>query len=231
MKVLGVIPARGGSKTVPHKNICLVAGKPLVAYTIECAARSTALTRCIVSTDSREIAEVCRKAGGDVPFLRPAELAGDDTPTLPVLLHALEQLHEAYDAVMILQPTSPLRTPGDIDSAVKLLDSDPSADSVVSVVKVGDHHPARMKQIRDGVLIDPPFAESVEGQRRQDLSELYLRNGAIYLTRTQVLKQQGSLKGRKSLAYVMPEERSVNVDGQVDLILAEALILRAGGKK
>ncbi|MBA4388470.1 MAG: N-acylneuraminate cytidylyltransferase [Verrucomicrobia bacterium] len=231
MKVLGIIPARGGSKTVPRKNICLVAGKPLIVYSVECAKRSAGLARCIVSTDSPEIADLCRQAGADVPFLRPAELAGDATPTLPVLLHALDHLTEAYDAVMILQPTSPLRQPGDVDSAIRLLDSDPSADSVISVVKVGDHHPARMKQIRAGVLIDPPFAESMEGQRRQDLSEYYLRNGAIYLTRTQVLRQQGSLKGRKSLAYVMPEERSVNIDGQMDLLLAEALLLSAARKR
>jgi CMP-N-acetylneuraminic acid synthetase len=224
LKVLGLIPARGGSKAIPDKNIVTVNGKPLIAYTILAAAEAKRLTRFIVSTDSERIAAVCLKLGSEVPFLRPTELARDDTPTLPVVLHALDYLKEAYDAVMILQPTSPLRSSDDIDSAVQMLEADPMADSVISVLKVGDNHPARMKFIHDGVLVDPPFAEKIEGQRRQDLPELYLRNGAIYLTRTTVIREQGSLKGKKSLALVMPEIRSVNIDFPIDLVVAEALL-------
>ena len=224
MKVLGLIPARGGSKAIPDKNIISVNGQPLIAYTILAAAEAKSLARCIVSTDSERIAAVCRKLGADVPFLRPVELAQDDTPTLPVVLQALNYLKEAYDAVMVLQPTSPLRSSADIDRAVEMLEADPKADSVISVVNVGDNHPARMKFIRDGVLIDPPFAEQMEGQRRQDLPDLYLRNGAIYLTRTSVIREQESLKGKKSLALVMPEIRSVNIDSKIDLVVAEALL-------
>jgi CMP-N-acetylneuraminic acid synthetase len=146
-------------------------------------------------------------------------------------------LQESYDAVMLLQPTNPFRTAEDIDQAIRLLILDPSADSVIRVVKFGDNHPAKMNQCKEGVLIDPPFAEETEGQRRQDLPEFYLRNGAIYLTRTNVIingaiyltrtnviiKQQ-SLKGKRSLAYIMPEERSVNVDGYLDLLLAETIL-------
>lgn len=228
MKTLGLIPARSGSKSVPNKNIVMLCGRPLIAYTLEAAARASHLDRCIVSTDAEEIAAVCRAHGGEVPFLRPKELAADDTPTLPVVLHALETLGESYDAVMVLQPTSPLRTSQDIDAAISLLDANPVADSVISVVKVGDHHPARMKYLEDGYLVDPSFAEAHEGQRRQDLLPLYLRNGAIYLTRTRVLLDQKTFKGRRSLAYVMPEERSVNIDGPFDLWVAEAALTHLG---
>lgn len=223
MRVLGVIPARGGSKGVPGKNIRLLHGKPLICYSI-LAAASSSLTRTIVTTDSQEIASAASACGGEVPYMRPAALASDDTPTLPVILHALDTLQENFDAVMVLQPTSPLRTAEDIDAAISLLAGDPEADSVISVVKVSDHHPARMKMLREGILFDPPFMETVEGQRRQDLPDYYLRNGAVYLTRTAVLRAQQSFKGTKCLGYQMPEERSVNIDSEIDFILADAIL-------
>ena len=223
-RVLGIIPARGGSKGIKNKNIVPLQDKPLIAYTIEAAAASKRLSRCVVSSDSLEIIKVCKAYGADVPFVRPAELAGDETPTMPVILHALDQLAEEYDAIMILQPTSPFRTADDIDSAIELLDGNSLADSVISVVRVGDNHPARMKRLENGYLLDPEFAEESEGQRRQDLPELYLRNGAVYLTRTRVLLEEHSFKGHKSLAYVMPGERSVNIDSKVDLLLASVIM-------
>lgn len=222
-KVLGIIPARGGSKGIKKKNLAPLVGKPLIAYSIESALAANSLHRTIVSTDSEEIAEVCKALGADVPFMRPAVLAQDDTPTLPVIQHALDTLQDTFDAVMILQPTSPFRSPADIDAAVEMLAANADADSVISVVKVGDNHPARMKLIRDGWLVDPSFAEETEGQRRQDLPEMFLRNGAIYLTRTEVIMKQNSLKGKRSLAYVMPELRSVNIDSEMDLLVAKAV--------
>lgn len=224
MKVLGIITARGGSKGIPGKNIVDLGGKPLIEYTLKAAADSKLMNDFLVSTDDPEIAEVCERLGFPVPFMRPEELAADDTPTLPVLINVLENVEKEYDAVMILQPTSPFRTSADIDKAIEMLEKNGTADSVISVVKVGDNHPARMKQIEKGVLIDPPFAESVEGLRRQELPDLYLRNGAIYLTRTAVLTEKKSIKGDVSLAYVMPEENSVNIDAPLDLIIAEALL-------
>lgn len=223
MKVLGIIPARGGSKGVPGKNIKLLHALPLIGYSIR-AAEGSQLTRTIVSSDSLEIIETARKLGGDVPFIRPTELAADDTPTMPVLLHALAMLSEEYDAVMVLQPTSPLRQSWHIDEAIAMLEKDASADSVISVVKVLDAHPARMKRMENGVLIDPTFVEAVEGMRRQDLPEYYLRNGAIYLTRTQVIRQSQSLKGMKCLGYTMSEQFSVNIDSHLDFLLAEAIL-------
>ena len=150
MKVLGIIPARGGSKGIPGKNIIQLSGKPLITYTIEAAQAASSLDRCIVSTDSQEILDICRRWHADIPFTRPVELAGDKTPTLPVILHALDILSEKYDAVMILQPTSPLRIAKDIDNAIRMLEENSNADSVISVVKVGDYHPARMKQVKNG---------------------------------------------------------------------------------
>ena len=229
MKVLGVIPARGGSKGVPGKNIRILHGMPLICYSVR-EATSSSLERTIVTTDSLEIADLAKSCGGDVPFMRPSALAADDTPTLPVILHALDELKETFDAVMVLQPTSPLRTAADIDMAISLLAGDYSADSVISVVKVSDHHPARMKILRDGVLYDPPFVENVEGLRRQDLPEYYLRNGAIYLTRTEVLRQQRSFKGSRCLGYLMPDERSVNIDSELDFLLAEAILRMQHGE-
>lgn len=224
LKVLAIIPARGGSKGIKRKNLASLSGKPLIVYSIEAALSSRRLARTIISTDSEEIAEISKINGAEVPFLRPAVLAEDDTPTLPVIQHALRMVQGNYDAVMILQPTSPLRSSADIDGAIELLANNMEADSVISVVKVGDNHPARMKLIRDGWLIDPPFAEEIEGQRRQDLPELYLRNGAIYLSRTAVITGQNSLKGTKCMAYIMPEIRSVNIDSEMDLILARAIV-------
>ncbi len=223
LRVLGIIPARGGSKGIKNKNITSLAGRPLISYTIEASRSASLLSRCIVSTDSSEIADICKREGADVPFLRPAELAQDDTPTLPVVLHALQQDEEQYDAVLILQPTSPFRTSAHIDYAISLLNNNKDADSVISVVGVGDHHPARMKGIENGLLIDPPFSEKTEGQRRQDLPELYLRNGAIYLTRTDVLINTNSFKGERSLAYVMDDNDSVNIDSEFDLLVAETV--------
>lgn len=230
MRVLGVITARGGSKGIPGKNIRLLAGKPLLAYTIEAAQAST-LARVILSTDAEGIASVGREYGVDVPFMRPAELARDETPTIPVLQHAVRQLAAAgdrYDAVMVLQPTNPFRLPADIDGAIGLL-QDTSADSVISFVDTGEKHPARMKTIdAAGRVCDPPFAEAFEGQRRQDLPKYYLREGSIYLCRMDVLMERNSLQGEDCRAWMIPEPRAVNIDTLFDFFVAEQL-MTAGG--
>jgi CMP-N-acetylneuraminic acid synthetase len=209
---------------VPRKNIRPLRGKPLLWYTAECARKARSLARVVLTTDDEEIADIGRSAGLEVPFVRPAELARNDTPSLPVVQHAVRFLEESgdrFDAVCLLQPTSPLREPDDIDGAVELLEKT-GADSVISFVDVGEKHPARMKAIDgDGRVVDPPFGESIEGQRRQDLPKLYLRDGSIYLTRRDVLMEKGSFKGDDCRAYVVPEERAINVDTPFDLFLAE----------
>jgi CMP-N,N'-diacetyllegionaminic acid synthase len=234
MRVLGVIPARGGSKGVPRKNIRMLAGKPLLAYTIECARAARSLERVILSTEDEEIAEVGRRWGVEVPFLRPVELAQDDTPTLPVIQHAvrfLEERGERFDAVMILQPTSPLRSPEDIDGAVGLMEQT-GCDSVIAFVEVGEHHPARMKMVDETLRVsDPPFAEEVEGMPRQMLPRLYLRAGSVYLTRTSVLMKTNRISGDDCRAWIVPPERAVNIDTEFDFVVAEALLKtgRSGG--
>jgi CMP-N,N'-diacetyllegionaminic acid synthase len=202
-------------------------GKPLLAYTAEAALSAKRLTRTILSTEDEEIARVGREWGLDVPFMRPAELAGDETPTIPVLQDAVRRLEatgESYDAVFTLQPTTPLRRWEDIDGAIELLERT-GADSVISFVEVGEKHPARMKLIGpDGRVSDPPFAERFEGQRRQDLPVLYLREGSVYLTRRSVLMEQGSVKGSDCRAWIIPPERACNIDTPFDLFLAEQIL-------
>lgn len=227
MRVLGIITARGGSKGIPGKNIHLLCGKPLLQYTAEAALAARRLARVIITTDDEAIAAVARRCGIEVPFLRPAELSRDDTPSVPVVQHAvrfLQQQGETYDAILLLQPTNPLRQASDIDGAIELLERT-GADSVISFVDVGEKHPARMKFIaEDGRVTDPPFAEQFEGQRRQDLPKLYLREGSIYLTRTSILMEQASLKGHDCRAWIMPKERACAIDEPFDLFLAEQLL-------
>jgi CMP-N-acetylneuraminic acid synthetase len=227
MRVLGIVTARGGSKGIPRKNLVPLLGQPLLAYTAQAALAAKHLTRTVLSTEDAEIARVGREYGLDVPFPRPAELARDDTPTIPVLQDVvckLEAAGERYDAILVLQPTTPLRRPEDIDGAIELLERT-GADSVLSFVDVGEKHPARMKFLTpEGRVIDPPFAEPFEGQRRQDLPRLYLREGSIYLTRRDVLMRQHSLKGRDCRAWIIPPERACNIDTPFDLQIAEQML-------
>jgi CMP-N,N'-diacetyllegionaminic acid synthase len=227
MKTLAIVPARGGSKSVPRKNITPLLGKPLLVYTAEAALAAKRLTRIVLSTEDEEIARVGRQCGLDVPFMRPLELAQDETPTIPVLqdvVRKLEASGEYYDAVFTLQPTNPLRRASDIDGAIELLERT-GADSVISFVDVGEKHPARMKFIdSDGRVTDPPFGEKFEGQRRQDLPRLYLREGSIYLTRVLVLMEQNSVKGQDCRAWLVPQDRACNIDTPFDLFLAEQIL-------
>lgn len=225
--VLGIVTARGGSKSIPRKNITLVGGKPLIAWTIETALRSSALSRVIVSTDDTEIAEVARQWGAKVPFLRPAELAQDDSPHIPVVVHAVEWLEshnkERFDYVLLLQPTSPLRFSEDIDNAVQLA-LKKNADSVVSVCQALSHPYLTKSITADGRLED--FIPKPDGYlRRQVLPKVYALNGAIYLVRRNVLLEREAFFTDRTYAYVMPVNRSLEIDTPWDLHLAN-LILR-----
>lgn len=226
--VLAVIPARGGSKGVPRKNIRPLCGKPMIAYTIETALAARHLFhRVVVSTDDEEIAGVARQYGAEVPFMRPAELAGDKVPTLPVLQHAARfveaQDHLRLDWVMLLQPTDPLRTVEDLETTLRL-GQQGECDSVISVVQVFAVHPILMKRIENGRLL--PFCiEEKEGTRRQDYQPpAYMRNGAIYLTRRDVLLDHNSIWGSVIRPYVMPPERSVSVDSELDMKMLEIVM-------
>jgi CMP-N-acetylneuraminic acid synthetase len=225
MTVLGVVPARGGSKAIPHKNVVAVAGRPLLAYTADAASHSRRLTRVVVSTDDEEIAAVARALGLEVPFLRPSSLAADDTPMLPVLQHAAAEMARAgfaADAVVLLQPTSPLRRAEHIDAAVDLLEAS-GADSVVSVTEV-PHQFSPLSVMRlDGDRLRP-YLDGATVTRRQDKPRLYARNGpAVLAVRRRVL-DAGSLYGNDCRPLVMDPADSVDVDVPADLALVEQML-------
>jgi CMP-N-acetylneuraminic acid synthetase len=227
-KILAVIPARGGSKGVPGKNIRPIGGKPTIAYTIEAAlAVRHILWRIIVSTDDEKIAHVARQCGAEVPFMRPADLAGDQVPTLPVLQHAVKFIEQqdglTLDWVLLLQPTAPLREAQDIETAMNLARNG-GCDSVISVVQVFAEHPILMKRIEDNQLL-PYCLEEKEGTRRQDYQPpAYMRNGAIYLSRRGVIMEQNSIWGRTIRPYIMPPDRSVSIDSEIDFKLVEIML-------
>ena len=229
MNILGLIPARGGSKTIPQKNIVPLAGKPLLAYTCEAALASQHLTRVMLNTDDAEIAEVGREFGVDIPFLRPNDLAADDSLILPVIQHTLKWLEEQQeffvDIVVLLQPTSPLRRAEHIDGAIGLL-IDKSADSVVSVVSVPHNfNPLSvMRQNKAGYLT--PLVDGPQILRRQDKPRVYARNGpAVLVIRRDVL-DRGQIFGDKLLPYEMSARSSVDIDDEHDLALAEFYLKR-----
>lgn len=228
MKVLGIITARGGSKGVPGKNLKPLGGRPLIDYTID-AANDTPLDRLILSTEDNRIAVVARGLGCEVPFMRPAELARDETPHLPVIVHAVQWLRDkenyVADVVVILQPTSPLRSSADIAAALRMLELS-GADSVVSVNAVSAHaHPMRMLKVgADGFATLFVTGEPVRKRinRRQDLPEAFVMNGAVYACRTEVLfAPEPSLYGDRVVAYPMPIERSISIDTPEDWAEAE----------
>jgi CMP-N,N'-diacetyllegionaminic acid synthase len=230
MRILAVIPARGGSKGLPGKNIRPLAGRPLIAWTIDAAKDAgEKIADIVVSTDDESIADVARTAGVDVPFLRPDTLARDDTPTLPVIQHAVGDMETrrgaAYDWIMTLQPTSPLRDGLDIDAVIGMAKAAvPPCDSVVSVTERPGEHPRLAKHEEDGAL-RPFIGESLEGIRRQDCAPPALfNNGAIYLTRRDVLMDGNAILGERALAYRMPRSRSVDIDDLLDFKLAELIL-------
>ena len=230
MHVLGLIPARRGSKGVPKKNLVLLAGRPLLSYTCEAAAQSRRLTRTIVSTDDEEVAACARASRVEVPFMRPPALATDETPTLPVVQHALTELErrEAYhpDVVVILQPTSPLRRAAHIDAAVDRL-IETGAESIVSVVEVPHQfNPVSVLRIENDRIVSFLPDQTSTILRRQDKPQVYARNGAaVYAVRRDTLLA-GTLFGRDCRPLVMRPEDSVDIDGPLDLLLAEALLNR-----
>lgn len=225
--VLGIIPARGGSKGLPRKNIRNLAGKPLIAHTIEAARQSRRLTRFLVSTDDPEIRQVAESCGAPV-LLRPPELAADNTPMLPVLQHVISALKDReglrFDHLIILQPTSPLRNAADIDGALEVL-RQPETDSVISVYLTTHHHPSKLYKIQEGLLC--PLAPDPPVRLRQKLEPIYHRNGAIFAFQTRLMEEAGLILGSQLRPFIMPQERSVDIDDEFDLQYAEFLLSRS----
>lgn len=231
MNILGLIPARGGSKAIPRKNIVNLAGKPLLAYTCEAALSSQRLTRIILNTDDPEIAAVGLKYGVEAPFMRPAQLAEDDAPILPVLQHAVQWLdaNQGFytDVLVLLQPTSPLRRSEHIDAAVDLLLGS-GADTVVSVQEVPhQYNPVSLMQVDDQGCLRT-FLEGEMILRRQDKPRVYARNGPAILALQRRTLDSGRLYGDKVMPYIMSPLESIDIDDHDDLTLVEALIQSQG---
>ena len=223
IKIVSIIPARGGSKRIIKKNIKIILNKPLIQYTIEQSLKSKYITDLIVTTDSTAIKEVAEKYKREVPFLRPENLSGDNALAIPTIQHATLEYEKIkdieYDYIIMLQPTAPLRMAFDIDETLGLLITH-NSDSVISIVDVDNYHPMKMKIVEDGLLKDfkkPP----TENPPRQTLPPVYIVNGAIYATRRDVLLIDSSFIGEKCLPYIMPRNRSVNIDNIEDFIIAE----------
>ncbi len=222
-RVLGLILARGGSKGLPRKNVLPLAGKPLLAWTVKAARASVTLDRVVLSSDDDEIIRVAEAFGCEVPFRRPARLATDDTPGIDPVLHALDTI-EGFDYVVLLQPTSPLRTAEDIDGTVRLCMSS-DAPSCVSVVAV-DKPPQWMYTLGEKRL-RPIFPTESGLKRRQDAVPVYALNGAVYVADVHSLRRSRSFVTDATVGYVMPPERSADVDTALDLAWCELLLERA----
>ncbi|MGK0426785.1 MAG: CMP-N-acetylneuraminic acid synthetase [Ulvibacter sp.] len=223
MRVLGIIPARGGSKGVSGKNRMLIDEKPLLQYSIESAFASKSITKLVVSTDDIEIAKIAENVGATV-IKRDAQLASDASNVLDTV-HSIvahfEAKEEFFDAIILLQPTAPLRSAGDIDASIEILQND-NCDGVISVIPVGDHHPARMYLVNDKGM--EALHPELETTRRQDLPLRYIRNGCIYLIKTKILKIENTLMPINKVAYIMDAKWAANIDTQQDVVLLKYLM-------
>ena len=220
-KVLALIPARGGSKGVPRKNVREVGGKPLIAWTIEAAKASRYVDRVILSSDDREIIDVAAAWGCEVPFVRPKELATDVADSMSVVRHAIGALPERYDYLVLLQPTSPMRRAQDIDGAIELC-VDAKAPACVGVCEP-DKSPFWMLKLDGTNVVHPLFAESEIPDRRQDAPRVYALNGAVYVARTDHLAGGGTFLAPGAVGFAMPKERSFDIDTELDLKIVDFL--------
>ncbi|TYC85953.1 acylneuraminate cytidylyltransferase family protein [Acetobacterium wieringae] len=225
MKKIAIIPARSGSKGLKDKNVKLLNGKPLIAYTIEAAINSHCFDKMVVSTDSEAYAEIAKEYGAEVPFLRSEHLSGDEVATNDVivdLLIKLKELGEEFDYLMILQPTSPLRTSDDIKKAIELM-AEKNANAVVSLCEV-DHSPLYTGQVPENLRIDGFIKKNIS-YRRQELPKYYRLNGAIYLSKVDYFLKYQDLYQEDCFAYIMDKSRSIDIDDEFDFELAEFYIL------
>lgn len=224
-KILALIPARGGSKGIKKKNIIMLAGEPLISYTIKASLNSRYIDSTVVTTDSLEIAQIAKKYGACVPFIRPAELAADTSKTIDAVLHAIKELKKnnsmQYDALVLLQPTQPLRTSQDIDEAIELFYK-MGEKSLVSISSVKDHPLLIRKIDNSGKLI--PLLEESSTCRRQDMPAYYRINGCIYINKISTLNHTTSFNDNE-IPYKMSEEHSVDIDELSDLHMAEYYLL------
>jgi len=222
---LCIIPARGGSKGLPGKNIHQLHNKPLIAYSIEAAKKAEVFDEIMINTDSKDIAEVAKRYGASVPFLRPKELASDTAHIMDTYMHTLDfygKLGKAFDYLMVLLPTAPLRSDEDIKGAINLV-IEKSGDSVLSVCEV-DHPPLWMNTLDESLSIKNFISPEIRQKNRQELPNYYRINGAIYLSKVETLQKYRDWYSGDSYAYIMPKSRSVDIDSLDDLLFAEFLL-------
>jgi len=227
--ILALIPARGGSKGLPRKNIRMFSGDPLIGRSIKQAKASKYLDRIVVSTDDREIAGIAERYGAEVPFLRPGELATDSAKAIDVIFHALDCIEKSgdrFDLLVLLQATSPLREAADIDRAIELLYSK-EAKAVVSVC-AAEHHPYWMMTLSMNGALESGLKPDAQNMNRQELPEYFLVNGAVYAVVPNYLRENNGFMGKETFAYEMPPERSVDIDNELDFKFAEFI---AGERK
>ena len=225
-KILGIIPARGGSKGLPNKNIRTFLGKPLIAWTIDQAKKSKYIDKLIVSTDDEKIAKISIEHGADIPFMRPEALAGDDSPVCETILHALNFLEEhddVYDVVVMLECTSPMRYKEDIDNMISKFINNNGAASVVGVVELTNEHPSWAFQLADNYLASfIPESSAIENYNRQLLKRAFLPY-SIYATWWGNFKKYKKFYQANTIPYIMKREQKVEIDDEVDFYLAECI--------
>jgi CMP-N-acetylneuraminic acid synthetase len=228
-RILAITLARGGSKSIKKKNIYKINGKPLLYYTIKEAKKSKLITRYLVSTDDKEIQTIAKKYGAEAPFLRPKNLSGDKASAAKADLHALKWAEKdeekKYDFIVELMATNPLKTHKDIDNVLKKIIKS-RAESVIGVVKLEDHHPLRIKKLVNGKIknFNKTLIEIPEGERQDLRPVAYIRNGSIYACRRDMLVKGKRYGTKNSLAYIMDDNNSVNIDTKRDLLLAKILL-------
>jgi len=220
--VLAIIPARGGSKGVPLKNIRDVGGKPLIAWTIMEGKKSKYIDRLILSSEDERIINVAKKLGCEVPFTRPSSLAQDETPSIDVIVHAVQTIPEKYDYIVLLQPTSPLRKVTDIDNCIEQC-LQKNAKACVSVTEP-EKSPFWMYKINENGYMIPLVNLNKRTTRRQDLPTVYALNGAVYVAQWEWLLEARSFLTSDTIPYFMPRDRSFDIDSEIDLIICDFLL-------
>jgi CMP-N,N'-diacetyllegionaminic acid synthase len=223
--ILALVPARGGSKGVPRKNIRVIGGKPMIAWTIEAARASRYIDQLVLSSDDPAIMDIAIECGCEVPFVRPAELASDQADAMSVIRHAIDTLPERFDYVVLLQPTSPMRRTQDIDAAIERCVAS-GAPACVSICEA-EKSPFWMLELDAKGIVHPLFPADQIPHRRQDARAVFALNGAVYVARTDHLRLGGTFLAPGAIGYPMPKERSLDVDTELDLAIADFLLQRA----
>jgi CMP-N-acetylneuraminic acid synthetase len=224
--ILAIIPARGGSKGIPEKNIRVMCGKPLIAWTIEQANASRYIDTVFVSTDSAKIANIAKQSGAVIPFMRPVELAQDDSPTSDAVVHAIHQFSnegKQFDYIVLLEPTSPLRKPEDIDNAIELILDTPDADCLVSLGEVHMEHPMIVKRIQENGFITPYIPDTQKIHQRQQADQAFFPYGLVYISTVPAFLKNRSFYSERTVSYLIERWQNYEIDDEVDFFIIEQL--------